>query len=381
MQLEEMFKQIKEPQKTVYEEAMRRWDSIAKPLRSLGELEINISKIAAMIQTAELAQIQLSKKALVIMCADHGVVEEGVTQTGAEVTAIVAEHFTTGRASVNAMAGVVGVDLFPVDIGMCSEKTEEKKNLLEEELQQFRLCHARVAEGSANITKQAAMTQEQCEQALLTGIEIVRILKARGYHIIATGEMGIGNTTPSGAVAAVLLQEDVNTLTGRGAGLSDAGLEKKIQVIQRAVKRFQDTYFNSCSRESYGLCLLRELGGYDIAGMTGLFLGGALYHVPIVIDGLISSVAAALACEIAPSSRHYMLASHVSREPAGQKMLDYIGLKPLLTCGMSLGEGSGAIAALPLLDMALAVYQQMDTFTEAGVTPYENYGQGQMRNN
>lgn len=208
------------------------------------------------------------------------------------------------------------------------------------------------------------MTREEAWNAVLVGIHMVRDLKARGYDIVATGEMGIGNTTTSSAVAAVLLERPVEEVTGKGAGLSSEGLEKKIGAIRQAIRIHQPD-------KDDVLDVLAKVGGLDIAGLTGVFLGGALYHVPVVIDGFISAVSALCACQMVPDAKDYMMPSHVSREPAGQMLLDALGVSPFLTCDMCLGEGSGAVAVFPLLEMGLSVYRRMGTFEEAKIEKYE----------
>ena len=331
------------------ETAGKRWTSVAKPLSSPGKLEDAIVKIAGMKREP---LFTLEKKGLVIMCADNGVVEEGVTQTGQEVTAIVADNFTKKAASVALMSEVAGADLFPVDIGMVTDVpsvTDPKQ---------------KVAYGTRNMLKEPAMTPKQVWQAVSVGVHMVSRLKALGYDILATGEMGIGNTTTSSAVASVLLQRPVEEVTGKGAGLSSEGLERKISVISRAI-RLHGPDRNDVTD------VLSKVGGLDIAGLTGVYLGGALLHVPVVVDGFISAVAALCAVRLVPEAADYILASHVSKEPAGKMLLDALHLSPFLTCDMSLGEGSGAVAVLPLLDMGLSVYSRMSTFEEINVEQYE----------
>ena len=189
-------------------------------------------------------------------------------------------------------------------------------------------------------------------------------LKEKGYRLIATGEMGIGNTTTSSAVAAMLLDRDPAEMTGRGAGLSDEGLMKKISVIREAVKR----YGPECSD---AIDVIAQVGGLDLAGLTGVFLGGAVYRIPVLIDGFISGTAALAAAKLAPPARDYMLATHVSAEPAGRLLLDELGLKPFVAAGMCLGEGTGAVASIPLLDMALEVYTKMSTFQDIQIEEYK----------
>lgn len=349
MTLEEINAQIKPLDHAAMELAKKRWMSVAKPLFSLGKLEEAVILIAGIKGTTS---YDLDKRALVIMCADNGVVEEGVTQTSQDVTAIVAENFTKQAASVCMMAEVADTDIFPVDIGMKVDVAAVTKK------------QDKVSYGTRNLAKEPAMTRQQAMQGIETGIRIAGELKEKGYSILAAGEMGIGNTTTSSAIAAVLLDEPPEVVTGRGAGLCSQGLEKKIAVIKKALA------VHKPDRED-PLDVLAKVGGLDIAGMAGLFLGGAIHRIPVVADGFISGVAALLAVRMAPGARDYILASHVSREPGGKMVLKALQMSPFLTCEMHLGEGSGAVAVFPLLEMGLLVYQKMSTFEEITVEQYE----------
>ena len=329
--------------------AQQKWNSIAKPLHSLGKLEDHIIKIAGMTGNEE---VTIDKKALIVMCADNGVVEEGVTQTGQEVTAIVAENFLTCNSSAALMCRKAGVDIFPIDIGMASDT---------------KVANYKIAHGTKNMAKVPAMTREEAVRAVMTGIRLVKEKKEEGYQIIATGEMGIGNTTTSSAVASVLLEKSVDMMTGRGAGLTSAGLEKKKSVIAQAI---------ALHRPDKGdvLDVLSKIGGFDLAGLTGVFLGGAIYRIPIVIDGFISASAALAAVKYCPIALEYMIASHSSKEPVMQLILKELELKASLFCDMCLGEGTGAVAFLPVLDLAVEVYQKMSTFSDNKIEDYEELG-------
>lgn len=331
------------------EQARRRWFSVAKPLFSLGKLEDAVIRMAGIKKTAD---YELKKKGLIVMCADNGVVAEGVTQTGQDVTAAVADNFTKGETSACIMSKVAGVDLFPFDIGMVTDVPSVTRP------------EYKVAPGTKNLAESAAMTREEVWKAIQIGIRIVGEKKAEGYDILATGEMGIGNTTTSSAVAAVLLNEKVEDVTGKGAGLTSEGLERKIQVIKRAIE-------NQKPDGTDVIDTLSKVGGLDIAGLAGVFLGGAICRVPVVIDGFISAVAALCAVRIVPEAAGYLLPSHVSKEPAGQMLLDALGLSPFIQCDMCLGEGTGAVAVMPLLEMGLQVYRQMSTFEEISVEQYQ----------
>lgn len=347
MTLEEAKKQIRPVDQEAVCAAQKRWDSIAKPLHSLGKMEKIVMQIAGITGSAD---VRLDKRALVAMCADNGVVEEGVTQTGQEVTAIVAENFLKGDTSACVMCRQCGTDVFPVDVGMASD-TKVPSDL-------------KVMMGTRNMTKEPAMTYEEAVQGIEAGIEMVRRLKEQGYRLIATGEMGIGNTTTSSAVASVLLNRSVEEMTGRGAGLSGEGLKRKIDTIKRAVKLNEPD-------PSDPVDVLAKVGGLDIAGMAGVFIGGAVYRIPVVIDGFISCVAALVAQRISPLTKDYMIASHVSREPAAAMILEALEKEAVLHGEMCLGEGSGAVALFPFIDMGLAVYESMSTFEEIKVEQYE----------
>ncbi len=347
MKYDEALKQIQLPDEKAMQQCAKRWDSIAKPLHSLGKLE------AGMIQLAGIAgssQVRLDRKALVIMCADNGVVSEGVTQSTSEVTAIVSENFLDMKSCACIMAAQAGAEVFPVDIGICKDTRLPKDK--------------KIAYGTKNMLQEPAMTREQAIRAIEVGINTAFELKEKGYHILATGEMGIGNTTTSSAVAAVLLDLPVETVTGKGAGLSEDGLKKKIDVIRRSIEKHKPDMNDPID-------VLSKVGGFDIAGIVGLFLGGAAVKLPVVIDGFISGVAALLALRIEPKVKAYMMPSHQSKENAGKLLLEALGLEPYITCDMCLGEGTGAIALFPLLEMGLAVYSQMSTFEQIEIEAYQ----------
>ena len=341
-------KLINKPDFGAVERAKIKWNNVAKPLHSLGLLEEAVVKISGITGNEN---FDLNKRCAVMMCADNGVVCEGVTQSDSSVTAIVAKSAAEGTSNINIIAGTFNADVITVDIGMNVDVYS--KNIIKR----------KISYGTNNIAEGSAMTVSQAENAIAAGIDIVRECKAKGYKIIVTGEMGIGNTTTSSALAAVLLSVPLSEVTGRGAGLDREGLKRKISVINRAIE------VNNPDKNK-PVELLSKLGGYDIAGITGLFLGGAIYKIPIVIDGFISAVSAALAVEICPLAKDYMLCSHVSKEPAGMKILEYIGLKPLITAEMCLGEGTGGAMLLPLLDGAIAVYNSSHKFDNLPIERY-----------
>lgn len=331
------------------QESQYRWDSIAKPLNGLGIFEKIIVKISGITGNP---YVNLEKKGVVVFCADNGVVSEGITQTSMEVTAVVTENMSRGLTSVCNMSKTVGADVIPVDIGVASEVIGEK------------ILKHKIDFGTRNIVKGAAMTKNQALDAIEYGINLVAKLKEDGYKILATGEMGIGNTTTSSAVVSVLMGYPVEEVTGRGAGLSDEGLKRKIEIIKKAI-----VVNNPDPTDS--IDVLCKVGGFDLAGLTGVFLGGAIHRVPIVIDGFISATAALIAKRIYPQVSDYMIASHVSKEPAAIGVLRELGLEATLNCGMCLGEGTGAAMMFPLLDMALSVYHNMATFGDIEIEEYK----------
>ncbi len=349
--LQQTIEDIRPADQKSMEAAKAHWRTVGKPLNSLGKLEDAVVRMAGI---RERADYMIRKKGLVIMCADNGVVAEGVTQTGQEVTAIVAENFTRRATSVCLMAEIAGADLFPIDIGMASDVPDVTRP------------EYKVMSGTKDMLTEPAMSREQAARAVLTGITVVKRLGEEGYDLIATGEMGIGNTTTSSAVAAVLLARDVEEVTGRGAGLSADGLKRKVDVIRRSLRMHRPDGGDI-------LDVLSKVGGLDIAGLAGVFLGGALCRIPVIIDGFISSVAALCAARLCPAAADCMMPSHKSGEPAGGMVLDELELSPYIDCGMSLGEGSGAVAAIPLLEMGLSVYREMSTFEEIHVEQYEEF--------
>lgn len=339
---------IKSTDRHSAELSKKQWDSIAKPLGSFGLLERHIQKIASVQKNPN---VNISKRAVVVMCADNGVVSEGVTQTGSEITALSSVAIAEGCSNINALAETFGAQVIAVDVG------------INRDVDCRQLINRKIAYGTENIAFGSAMTVKQAQTAICTGMDIVRDLSEQGVNIIVTGEMGIGNTTTASAVSSVLLDMPVKEVTGRGAGLTAEGLEKKISVIENAVR------INNPDRNN-PFDILAKLGGFDIAGMTGLFLGGAVYGVPVVIDGVISAVSAVLAYRINPISAEYMLASHISGEPAGIKLLESIGLDAVINAGLRLGEGTGGIMLLPLLDGALSLYRNSHRFDDIGMERY-----------
>lgn len=332
-------------------ESRLHWDGIAKPIDGLGKMERMIEKIAGIQKTPD---VRLDRKAVVVFCADNGVVEEGVTQTDSSVTAVVTENFAKGIASVNRMAAVAGAEVLPVDIGVAGLIREPG------------VRDMKIACGTANLRREPAMTMEQTLEAIHAGIGLAGELKDVGYDLLAVGEMGIGNTTTSSAVAAGMLGLNAVAVTGRGAGLSRSGLEKKIQVIKDAIRLHQPD-------PERPLEVLAALGGFDLAGICGLMLGGAIYRIPVVMDGMICASAALVAQKICPLVTDFLLPSHMGREPVCGLAMERLGLDPVIHADLALGEGTGAVMLFPLLDMAYEVYKENSTFADIRIQAYEKY--------
>jgi cobyrinic acid a,c-diamide synthase len=338
-------------------QAEKNWNNIAKPLHGLGKFEDLIVQIAGINKSAN---VTLNKRAVIAMCADNGIVEEGVTQTDQSVTAIVSCNMADGISSVCKMAACVNAEVFPVNIGIADKFLPTGESVLEYP----GLIQENIMHGTKNFLKEPAMSEEQAILAVKTGIKCVSDLKEKGFDIIATGEMGIGNTTTSTALASILLDLEAEKITGRGAGLDDAGLLKKIEVVKKA-------------RELYGnekdnpLGLLQKIGGLDIAGLVGVFLGGAANRVPIIADGVISLVAALIAVKLEPKVCDFLIVSHQGKEPSMPALLNALGKEAVIHGNLALGEGTGAVMLLPLLDMTLKVYSDNVTFGEINVEAYK----------
>lgn len=350
-QIQMMLGRVRPADREIMKQAKARWDGIAKPLDGLGEFESLIVKLAG-IQGRE--EVRLEKKAVAVFCADNGVVAEGVTQTDSSVTAVVAGNIANGSASVSRMAKRAEADVVTVDMGMVKEANEPG------------IQNCRIGAGTQNFLKGPAMTLEQAWEAIHLGIGLAGEMKTSGYDILAVGEMGIGNTTTSSALASVLLDMPVEAVTGRGAGLSSKGLERKIQVIKEGIALHRP-------EAAKPLKALADLGGFDIAGMTGFLLGAAIYRIPVVLDGMISSVSALLAQAMCPAAADYFLPSHLGKEPVCSLAMEKLGLRPVIHGQMALGEGTGAVMLFPLLDMAAEVYRENRTFGDICIDPYKKF--------
>lgn len=348
--LQKIISEIVPIDRDIMEETWKCWDSLAKPLRGLGWLEEALVQIAGIMGTTT---PHPDKRATVIMGADNGVVAEGVTQTDSSVTIQVLENMGDGMSTACIMGKLAGCDSVPVNIGSLTDAKHPK------------IQNRVVRYGTGNIVTGPAMTREECVRAIMTGVDVVRELKKDGYQLIVTGEMGIGNTTTSAACAAVLFDRDPEDVTGRGAGLSSEGLKRKVDAIRRAITVNQPD-------KTDAIDVISKVGGLDIAGLVGCYLGAAHEHMPVLIDGFISAVSAYLAGMLCETAKEYMIATHDSTEPAAHMVLEQLGMKAPLQAGMHLGEGTGAIMGLALIDQAMNVYYHMVTWDGAHVEAYEH---------
>lgn len=350
--------------------AKRHWDNIAKPLDSLGEFEKIFQKLSAIFES-EIPYI--NKKCITVMCADNGIVEEGISQSGKEVTLAVAKSMAMGTSSISVLCRACNSQLMVVDMGIDSFDTK----MYSMGVFNYKLMH-----GTNNFIKEKAMPFDISLRAVLTGIKIVENLKTKGISIIGTGEMGIGNTTTSSALSAAILNLPVKEVTGRGAGLNDVKLQKKIEIIEKGINKygFRDSNFlDSVKDKGFDiriipiLDLLSSVGGLDIAALTGIFLGGAIYKLPIIIDGVISEIAALLAYFINPISKEYMIASHLSREPVAVSIFEILDLQPVINASLALGEGSGCAMLFPLLDLISEIYTKNASFSDIKIEEYKRF--------
>ncbi len=351
LKLQQWRDQIQEVDYDAEKKAAAHWDSIAKPLDGLGLFEKTVSRMAAMMATE---QVEIKKPAVCVMCADNGIVQEGVSQSTEEVTALVAKSMLAGKANINRMASYCDASVLVVDIGML-QKVEDDN-----------LLNWNVRRGSRNFLQEPAMTEEEVCFAIAGGVELVRLCKEKGFDLLCTGEMGIGNTTTSTAMAAKMLELSPEELAGTGAGLDEKGLKRKKEVLKEAFQKYQIEHEET-------LKILCTFGGYDLAGLVGVYLGGAIYRIPVIIDGLIAATAALTAERLFPGTKRYMIASHMGKEKGMQAILQELALEPVIYGNLALGEGTGAVMMIPLLQMALRVYNGNTQFSDIDVEKYERY--------
>lgn len=340
-----------EPLNTEWRERAREYlNKLAIPQGSLGEL-LNLAEQLATIKRS--MKPSVGKKVVVAMAGDHGVVAEGVSAFPQEVTPQMVANFATGGAAINVLAETAGAQVVVVDMGVAADLT----GLVHE----GKILSYKVDHGTRNMALGPAMTRDQAVQALEAGIEIAGKLVNEGAELLATGDMGIGNTTPSSAILAVFSGRPVLEVTGRGTGISDQALQNKTRVIERALEVNKPDISDPVD-------VLAKVGGYEIGGIAGLILGAAYYKIPVVVDGFISTAGALLAKALVPESVNYMIAAHQSMEYGHQFMLKELGLNPLLNLNLRLGEGTGAALAMNIVEAAAQVIGKMLTFDDAGVS-------------
>jgi nicotinate-nucleotide--dimethylbenzimidazole phosphoribosyltransferase len=345
--LEETVRRIGPLDEAAMAAARARQDSLTKPRGSLGRLEELATQLAG-IQGRPIPRVE--RKAVITMAADHGVAREGVSAYPVEVTAQMVANFLRGGAAINVLARQAGARVIVVDMGVAVDLPEHPL-----------LVSRKIAYGTQSLTRGPAMSREQAIRAIEVGIEVVEMEVARGLDIVATGDMGIGNTTPSSALVATLAGIDVRAATGRGTGVDDSGLERKIEAILQGIAVNHPDPADA-------LDALAKVGGFEIAGLAGVIVGAAANRVAVVVDGFISGAAALVAAGIAPAVRPYLIAGHRSVEGGHAYALQHLGLRPLLDLEMRLGEGTGAVLAMGLIEAAARILGEMATFADAGVS-------------
>jgi nicotinate-nucleotide--dimethylbenzimidazole phosphoribosyltransferase len=345
--LQETIAKIKKPDSSLMKQVQARLDSLTKPRGSLGRLEELAKQIVSI--TGNLSP-RIKRKVIIVMTADHGVVEEGISAYPREVTPQMVYNFLNGGAAINVLARHIGAEVLVVDIGVAADFQEHQSLMLE-----------KIDYGTKNMVKGPAMTDEQAVKSLEVGIEAAEEMIKKGYDIIATGDMGIGNTTASSAIAAVICRTDVESVTGYGTGIDDRCLENKISVIKKAISVNKPDAAD-------GIDVLSKVGGFEIGGIAGIILGCASGRTPVVIDGFISGAGALIAAAISPDSTNYMIASHCSAEKGHRIVLNRLGLKLLFDFDMRLGEGTGAAIGINIVEASVKILSEMATFDQAGVS-------------
>lgn len=328
--------------------AWERLNAQIRPRGSLGQLESIAARLASIQETLV---PDVHKKIIFTMAGDHGVALEGVSAYPQEVTCQMVYSFTRGWASINVLANHVGADVRVVDCGVCADLPPD-----------WPIVHRKIRKGSASISSGPAMTRDEALRGLMLGAELVQdAVRKEGYRMIGTGDMGIGNTTPSTAIIAVFSGRGVRDLTGRGTGIDDEAFEKKVSIIERAIAINQPDPLDP-------LDVLSKVGGLEIAALAGAVLGGARARVPVVCDGLIATGGAVIACRLVPEAVDYLFISHRSREAGHGAMIELLGLRPVLDLEMRLGEGTGSALAMSIIEACAKILKEIKTFEEAGVT-------------
>lgn len=341
--------QIHPPSADAYASSRLRLDTLTKPLGSLGRLEDIAAQWASIRGKAALVPV---RKAVYVFAADHGITAEKVSAYPREVTHQMVLNFLAGGAAINVLARHQQADLYVVDVGVDADLSELRG-----------LIHRKVARSTRNMLHEPAMTEGELFSALAVGIELAKQAAALGYTLLAVGEMGIGNTTSATAITCAITGASVEQATGRGTGLDHAAHTHKVEVIKAVLSHHSAHLANADP-----LQILRRVGGLEIAAMTGMMLGAASHSIGILCDGFISTAAAALAISIAPEVRGYLIAGHQSAEPGHRLLLERFELSALLSLDMRLGEGTGAVLAMSIVESAIALYTGMATFASAGIS-------------
>jgi len=344
-QLQTLIASISDLDEESIEQIQKRLDSLTKPQGSLGQLESLAKQLGGIQRTSH---PKILKKAVLLMAGDHGVAADGVSAFPQEVTPQMVYNIIGGGAAINVLARHANAEVFCTDVGVAFPLEGD-------------IIHKRVANGTQNMTKGPAMTRRQALQALLVGAEVADEKIRAGYNLLATGDLGIGNTTPSSAIVALFTNSAIESVVGRGTGIDDAGLIKKRHAIEKAIELNQPNPQDA-------LDVLTKVGGLEIAAIAGSILQAAASRVPIVIDGFISTAGALIAAKLAPKSTAFMIPSHGSAEIGHRKALEALGLDPLLNLHMRLGEGTGAALTFHLVEAALHILEEMSTFADAGVS-------------
>jgi nicotinate-nucleotide--dimethylbenzimidazole phosphoribosyltransferase len=346
---EELTHGIEPPSELWRQKARQRLDTLTKPLGSLGRLEDIAAQVVA-IRRGDLSES--FSKAAYVFAADHGVTEEGVSAYPREVTRQMVLNFLSEGAAINVLARLHHAVLHVVDVGVDTDFGSIPG-----------LLHHKVRNGTRNMLREAAMSEQEVAKALSIGYQLGSEAAAAGHTMIAIGEMGIGNTTAASAITCALTGAQTRLATGRGTGVEPAAYANKVRVVEAVVGKHCNA-----SDAIQPIEILRCLGGLEIAAMAGMVLAGAKHHLVVVLDGFISTAAAALAVGMAPDALGYLIAGHCSEEPGHKILLDHLQLTPVLSLGMRLGEGTGAVLAMPIIESAIALYREMATFTSAGVS-------------
>ena len=353
--LQNILKQIQPVDREWMQRAAERTAQLAIPPRALGRLHEISERLCGICETLTPS---LARKAVIVMAGDHGVAAEGVSAFPQEVTGAMVRTFLAGGAGINACTRQVGAEVLVVDMGIIPELSPESLKGGD------RLLVRKIRSGTSNMATGPAMTREEAETAVSHGFQIGADQFEKGLDILGTGDMGIGNTTPSAAIGVVLTGCDIAAMTGPGTGLNAAGIQHKQSVIQAAIERNRPD-------PSDGMDVLSKVGGFEIGGIAGLILAAAAYRKPVVIDGFISTAGALIAHQLCPAVRDYLFAGHCSEEPGHRYMLEHLGAAPVLNLGMRLGEGTGAALAMGIIEAAARMFREVMTFEEAGVAGKE----------